>query len=406
MSDATAQGDARQSWRFLLLYALAWAGSAIAYVPFLTVLLPVRVTELAGTGDVRMLGFLTFGGAIAASIANIGFGWLSDWTGHRRVWIAIGLVGNVALLLMVPAAQGLVELLAIILGWQLALNMMMAPLAAWAGDYVPDGQKGLLGGLMAFAPAAGAITTAFVTIPGLAGPDERLWIVAAIVLTCVAPVLIFGAPTQFPELLRDDLGGPAEAVDAAKPVKRMWAARLAVQVAEAALFAYLLYWFRSIDEGVTDAEVARIFGFVLAAAVPLALLSGRWADRAGRPILPLAICAFIAAIGLSAMALASGVASGLALALAGYVVFGLAATVFLSLHSSQTLRVLPRARHRGRDLGFFNLTNTVPSLVMPWLTIAIVPVFGYSGLMALLAALALVACGLLASTGRALIRRN
>jgi len=32
--------------RFLLLYALAWAGGSIGYVPFLTILLPVRVAAL------------------------------------------------------------------------------------------------------------------------------------------------------------------------------------------------------------------------------------------------------------------------------------------------------------------------------------------------------------------------
>ncbi|AKM10373.1 MFS transporter [Croceicoccus naphthovorans] len=397
-----AGGDARQSARFLLLYALGWAGCSIAYVPFLTVLLPLRVTDMAGAGDVRVLGYLTFGGAIAASLANIAFGWLSDRTGYRRAWVAAGLAGNCALLLMVPLAQGAGQLLALLLVWQVMLNMMMGPLSAWAGDCVPDGQKGLLGGLMAFAPAAGAVTSAVVTIPGLAGPEGRLWIVATVVAVCVLPVLLFGRPRPFPELMRDDLRGPAEAADPAKPVKRMWAARLLVQVAEAALFAYLLYWFRSIDSAVTDAEVARIFGFVLAAAVPLALLSGRWADRAGRPIVPLAICAAIAALGLVTMALAQG----MALALSGYVVFGLSSTVFLALHSSQTLRVLPRARHRGRDLGIFNLTNTVPSLFMPWLTIAVVPAFGYSGLMAILAVLAVIACLLLISTARTLSRKG
>ncbi|HEX2794229.1 MAG TPA: MFS transporter, partial [Croceicoccus sp.] len=279
---------------------------------------------------------------------------------------------------------------------------MMGPLSAWAGDCVPDGQKGLLGGLMAGAPAAGAVTSALVTIPGLAGPDARLWLIAAIVAACVGPLLVFGRPRPFPELLRDDLGGPAEADDAVKPVKRMWAARLLVQVAEAALFAYLLYWFRSIDDSVTDAQVARSFGLVLAAAMPVALLAGRWADMAGRPIAPLAVCAATTAAGLGAMALAGSMTS----ALAGYLVFGMSVTVFLSLHTSQTLRVLPLARHRGRDLGLFNLTNTVPSLFVPWLTIAIVPAFGYAALMAILAMLALIACVLLVSTGRALGRKH
>ncbi|HEX2795061.1 MAG TPA: MFS transporter, partial [Croceicoccus sp.] len=120
-------GAARQHLRFLVLYALAWAGCAISYVPFLTVLLPMRVTELAGTQDVRVLGYLTFAGAIAASIANIGFGWLSDRTGRRRAWVAAGLVGTVAMLAAVPLARGAMELLALLIVWQLALNMMMGP---------------------------------------------------------------------------------------------------------------------------------------------------------------------------------------------------------------------------------------------------------------------------------------
>ena len=68
----------RQSIGFLLLYAFAAAGGAIAYVPFLTIWLPSRMTQLAGAADVQMLGYVTFFGAIAASIGGIGFGSLSD----------------------------------------------------------------------------------------------------------------------------------------------------------------------------------------------------------------------------------------------------------------------------------------------------------------------------------------
>jgi predicted MFS family arabinose efflux permease len=75
--------------------------------------------------------------------------------------------------------------------------------------------------------------------------------------------------------------------------------------------------------------------------------------------------------------------------------FGLATTVFLSLHSGLTLRVLPSPQHRGRDLGIFNLTNTVPSLIMPWLTIAIVPRSGFATLFVILAILAAAAATLL-----------
>ena len=84
-----APSNKRQSYRFLLLYALAAAGGAIAYVPFLTILFPMRLRVLAGAEDVQWLAYATFAGAIAASIGNIMFGWLSDITVHRRAWVAV-----------------------------------------------------------------------------------------------------------------------------------------------------------------------------------------------------------------------------------------------------------------------------------------------------------------------------
>ncbi|MEL6664480.1 MAG: MFS transporter, partial [Pseudomonadota bacterium] len=121
--------------------------------------------------------------------------------------------------------------------------------------------------------------------------------------------------------------------------------------------------------------------------IPLAMLAGRWADHRDKPIVPLAACAAVVAVGLLLM----GLAENLALALAGYLVFGIGGAVFLALHSAQTLRVLPRPERRGRDLGIFNLTNTIPALIMPWLTLALVPVFGFGGLFFLLSALAIAA---------------
>jgi hypothetical protein len=164
----------------------------------------------------------------------------------------------------------------------------------------------------------------------------------------------------------------------------MWLARLLVQIAEAALFAYLLLYFRSLNPAIDESIVARLFGVVPAAAVPIAILIGAVADKSERPALPLALCAAGSAVGLAALLAASTIGQ----AMAAYVLFGLATTLFLSLHSGQTLRVLPDPEHRGRDLGIFNLTNTVPSLIMPWLTIALVPSRGYATLFGVLAALA------------------
>lgn len=394
-ADRTADAG-RQSVRFLLLYALAVAGGAVAYVPFLTLLLPMRVSAMAGGEDIAVIAYAAFAGAIAASLANIAFGWASDRTRSRRPWIGAGLVLSSVLLCSVSLAEGIAELVALIVAWQVALNMLLGPLAAWAGDCVPDRQKGLLGGLLAFAPASGALSGAFVTWPGLAAADTRLLLLAGLVSVMVAPVLLFGRPRAMPHLA---LPPPRIAQEAARQdaaVARMWLARLLVQIAEAALFAFLLLWLRSIDPRISDSDAARVFSLVLGLSVPLALVAGRWSDRAARPLGPLVLSAGTGAAGLLIMASAEDVGA----AVAGYLVFGLATGVFLALHASQTLRILPRPATRGRDLGLFNLTNTMPSLIMPWMTLALVPLFGFDALFLVLAVLSAAASVLVATIRR------
>ncbi len=380
----------------MLLYALAAAGGAIAYVPFLTILLPARVTVFAGHNDVEWLAYISFAGAISASIGNIFFGWLSDITRNRRGWTFGGLVLSCLLLILFNETERLEALIGLMLLWQLALNMMLAPLGAWAGDYVPDHQKGMLGGLLAFSPALGAMSGAIITIPGLASTDARLWLLAALVCACVLPVLFFAKPVHFAELHRrpevEDTDIPADR-GRTRVLIRMWSARLLLQISQAALFSYLLYWFRSIDSDMGESSTAQVLSFVLIISIPVAMAMGRWTDLKNRPIFPLVLCAGFATAGLLGMALSSSLAA----AVGSYVIFGLATAVFLSLHTSQTLRVLPKPERRGRDLGIFNLTNTAPSLIMPWIVLAMVPVFGFPAMLVLFAGLALLSCILLAT---------
>lgn len=379
--------------RFVLLYALAWAGGTIAYVPLLTILLPVQVEALAGkAAGVDWLARIALAGALAASVGGILFGYLSDITRNRRGWVLGGLLLSCALLLLTGRAGSLAALIALIMGWQLALNMMLGPLAAWAGDVVPDRRKGRLGGFMAFAPGLGALAGAIVTQPGLAAGEVRLWLVAAMVCACVLPILLLPAPPA-PALARPvpDAAPPSPARLPPAPVVRMWLARLAVQIAEASLFAYLYLWLLSLDSALSDHQAARLFSLVMLASAPLALALGRWSDARDRPIAPLRACALLSGLGLMAMALAGTVHQ----AMLAYGLFGVASAMFLALHSAQTLRILPRPDRRGRDLGVFNLANTMPSLVMPWLALALVPRFGFPALFVVLALLAAAAAILL-----------
>lgn len=394
-------GAARQNTRFLLLYALALAGGTIAYVPLLTILLPMQIANLAGEARVSWLAYATFAGAFTASVSNIAFGWLSDRLGMRVPLILAGLVLSSLFLVAFADVVSLPGLITLVVLWQAALNLMLAPLAAWAGDHVPDHQKGTLGGLIAISPAAGALSAAFVTLPGLANSEERLWLVAGIVLVCVLPAAVLSRPRRFTELVAPR-PAPANAAPvnpapdhlaifaSNRPVALMWLARLLVQISEAALFAFLYFWLRSLDNTIRDADVAQLFGVVLICSIPVSLMAGRWSDRRGRPLAPLPVAAMMAAAGLLVMAQAQTAA----IAMIGYALFALTAAVFLSLHTAQTLAILPDPSRRGLHLGLFNLTNTVPSMVIPWLALAIEPVFGFAGLFLVLALCAFGAAAL------------
>ncbi len=378
-----------------VLFALAWAGGAVAYMPFLTILLPAKVSAVAGpSAGISWLAYLSFAGSIAASLGAIGLGYLSDVTRNRRGWIAAGLILSCTLLVASRGAQSLPALIAVVIAWQLALNMMLGPLMALAGEQIPDDQKGLFGGFLAFAPGLGALAGALVTLPGvppsLFGADARLVLVALMVVVCMLPALLMrsASPAQAPA---EAPKAPARAPYSRTTMLRMWLGRLAVQVSEAALFAFLFFWLRSLDPGLSDHIISRIFSITVLVSAPLALAVGRWADRHNSPFVPLVGTAAASGLGLLAMALAPS----LDLAIAGYALFGVASSIFLALHTAQTLRILPDPRRRARDLGLFNLTNTVPQLVVPWIALALVPTFGFSGLFVVLAALAGAACLLL-----------
>jgi MFS family permease len=388
-------GDAarRQSGAFLSLYALAYAGGVVAYTPFLMLVLPARVTELAGTGDIRWLGYIVFAGAVAASVSGVFSGWLSDRTRMRRTWIAAGLVLTVGLQLAMVRSGSIDALLWMIAAWQIALNLMLVPLIAWAGDLVPDDQKGLLGGLFSIAPALGAWSGILLRAEVAVSFGGQLLVIAAATTVLILPVLLFGRPLKpaAPPAIRPDArpwSGPGPAA------ARMWVARLLIQISGAALASYLYFWLRAIDPGIGRGEMTALFAGSLSVSVVTSLALGRWSDRHGHGFRVLSVLAAVAGVALIGMAHVGGVVA----AKAAYVLFATAGATFLALHASQTFRVLGDPARRGLGIGLFNLTNTAPSLVMPWIAISVVPAFGFQRLFLILALLALAASFLLATT--------
>lgn len=357
----------RRSWLFLLAFALANAGGVIAYLPLLTLLLPLKVAQIAGAERIGLFSAIVIAGALAASVCNVLFGWLSDRSlrrgGGRRRWMWLGLGATCASFLMVAWADTAAALLAAVVLFQASVNALLAPLMAIMADEVPDSQKGVAGGLLSAAvPIASAVSALLVSL-AWAGEGLRLTILGAVIVAACLPLLIIparAAPLAPPP--------PREAAMRRGDFVTAWGARLLVQVAGNALSLYLLYYFQSIVPAMAAGDLAPRVGHLLTLAyvlsLPIALLAGRLSDRLGRRKPVLLVGALFAAAGLFGMALASD----WRWAAAAFAVYAVGSAVFLALHSAFAMQLLPSPANRGRDLGMLNLANTLPALLGPLLT--------------------------------------
>ena len=350
------------------LYALANIGGVAAYLPLLTLLVPMKVEAVSPDGRIALLSLVAVLGAATASLANILFGWMSDRSlraGHgRRGWMAIGLAGVAASYAAIGMAATPVMLVAAILFFQFTVNALLAPLMAIMAEEIPDAKRGLTGGLIALGnPAASALSTWLVG-EAVLGEQGRLAVVVMAVTLCVLPLLLVGAGGAMP----DERVAPAPSRPPRQDFFIAGMARLCIQVAAVVTQVYLLYHFETIVPAADYADlphwVGQVFTLAFVLPLPIALVLGRLADRMERRRYILAMAALIAALGLLAMAAADSRQA----AAAAFILYTAGSSVFVALHAGLSFQLLPDPRHRGRDLGLFNLTNTLPTIIGAGLT--------------------------------------
>nr|WP_269142357.1 MFS transporter [Sphingomonas sp. IC-11] len=388
ITTASSRNAGQRSWLFLLAYALANAGGVIAYMPLLTLLLPLKVEQLAGAERIGLFSATVIAGSLAASMCNVLFGWLSDRSlrrgGGRRRWVVIGLAATCCSFLGVALADSAATIIAAIVLFQASVNALLAPLTAIMADEVPDAQKGVAGGLLSAAiPIASAVSAGIVGL-AWAGEGMRLTIVAAVLIATCLPLLLI--PAQAAPLAPPP---PREADIRRRDLVTAWGARLLVQVAGNALSLYLLYYFQSIVPTMAGRELAPRVGNLLTLAyvlaLPIALVAGRASDRFGRRKPVLLAGAVIAGAGLLGMAFASD----WRWAAVAFAVYAVGSAVFLALHSAFAMQLLPTPANRGRDLGLLNLANTLPALLGPFLTWALATPEDFAAVLLVLAFLTL-----------------
>lgn len=354
----------------IFLYTFAYVGAFLTFIPFFSILLPMKVSLIApGNDAVRLMSEIATSGAIVASVANIVFGALSDRTwarsGTRRPWIAAGVASVVGAYAFIHLSGTRESLILSVILLQVAINMLLAPLVAVMADEVPDGQKGRVAALLGTAHPLASLAGALLVTPLFADDWQRYLLLCFLIAMAILPFCI-----QFREAGCGE-GATRESGEADRSFRYLlvWLARLLVQTAGMAVSTYIfLFWMNAgaaLGPPPFEASAQSFIATTIAAgtviAVTLTLVAGRLSDVSGRRKPFLVAAALAMTVALPALA----TQSSWAMAVAAYFLFMSGYAIFIALHSAFAMETLPSSAHRGRDLGFLNLTNTIPSLLVP-----------------------------------------
>ncbi|KQX23561.1 MULTISPECIES: MFS transporter [unclassified Sphingomonas] len=366
--------------RFLWLYPLANAGAYIAFLPLLTIILPLRAEALAGEAKVTLLSEALLAGVLVATIANVAAGMASDWTrariGTRMPWLWAGLAGTWLSYAVIATASEAVVLGIGLMLFQLFFNMFFGPLGALLADKVPDHLKGRVSGLANLALPAGTLASGLVGLPLFATDGARLIAVTMLTAALVLPLLIAALGHWRDVDTSDDphrRGGPLPQ-RGWRAFFSLWVAKCLVQLSGNVMTSYFLFYLKDEvfrGDGPSDISAQTGFaGIIVIATFVGAVTSigaGRWSDRSGRrrPFLLGAVALMM--VGLSALLIRSDWVT----ALFGYTVFVAGLGSFLTIDIALVAQILPSDRHRGRDLGIMNAANTVPAILAPALALTL-----------------------------------
>lgn len=400
---APLRGKTRQA-RAVALYALAMFGAHLSYAPLLTLLLPRRVIAVAPDQAAATTSLVVFAGAITASLAHIVAGRIGDgWRrrhGNRRAPIALGLVLTVVSLLLLGVARTAPALTAGLIAFQATLNLMFAPMGALLVDHFTAGAKARVAALINLAMPLAAMGTGLAAIVFPRDGAAPFVAVAAVVLIAVAPLLLFWPFDPAQPQAADAPRAATRPKGARGDLARLGIARLLVQCG--AVFTGSYFYLFLAHQGaraglVPGLPVDPVYGRLVVASTVGVLIAtvpvGQWSDTHRRRRAPMVLGALAITFALGLIAAGHGLP-----VLIGYALFQVALIAYLSLDAASAAEILAHHPRAGEMLGYLNLANTLPSVVVPLAVLAATR--GADAAMPWTAGFALVA---LAATGAALL---
>jgi len=365
---------------FIALYTLAQIGAFIAFIPMFNLLLPLKAEAVDLTGKAILLSQVTVLGAVVAGLANLGAGVLSDATrgpwGRRRPWIAGGAVAVAVAHGFIYLADSLWSLLAAIVAFQVALNLMFGPLNAVLADRVPDRQKGTVSALQGLALPTAGLFSALVLAMALDGLAERFLLTALAVPALVLPFALL-VPDHSEPGPRQEGGRISLRVLADQDFRLAFVSRLLVQVSISLNVLYLLFYLQDVadlpDASFTAPESA--FGWLLTAGtiggLIVGFVGGLLSDRTRRRRVLVMSGGLLMALGAGLMVAQPGWPGPLI----AQILFGIGLGLYSTVDIALVAEVLPERASAGRDLGVMNLAITLPQVAAPLIGLGVLVAF-------------------------------
>jgi MFS family permease len=363
-------------------YALGYVGAYVALITPVATTLALKVAELDPAGKEASLGLVSAVGAFFALVTNPLAGALSDRTtsrfGRRRPFIAMGTLGGVIGLAVVGFAP---SILIALVGWaiaQISFNLVLAALQALLPDQIPLAQRAkvsailgisqqvspLLGiGIATGVMATGAGMGPVFVIPGLVGAA----LLALLVVKLPDRPLAEAPRFSWLEFARGFRPTPGKAAD----FGFTWVGRFFVILGFAIYTTYQVYFIIDrigIDPAnVTVVQLIAVLIFCIVLTVS-AVISGRLSDRWQRRKVFVYIAVAVVGVGLVMLAFTTS----LPMFFTAAAVMGIGIGAFFAVDLALVTDVLPDQEHAAaKDLGIFNIANTLPQSVAP----AIAPLF-------------------------------
>nr|MCU0729369.1 MFS transporter [Sphingopyxis sp.] len=355
--------------RFVGAYALANLGAFLFFIPLIGLSLPQRMTDFVPADPLRWLSWALLLGALVASGANIAGGAMSDWWfarhhSRRRV-MQVGLTLTLVSYAGLAVADSPGQLIAAFLFFQLCFNLLFAPLAALATDYVPDHEKGRVFGVLSLALPLSQAAIALLVMANVQTFPQQLALTGAVATLCILPMLCASPPPLIVKAVDSGLAGGADA-PMSRDFRLAWFARMLMQCASVAIGSYLFLHLaatvgRNPDLGSAELWVGRFALIASAAGLFTGIILGVASDRAQRRRIFLWPTALATASGCGLLALSADPV----FMPVGYALFAFGLAGFLTVDGAMVAQLVGNAPNRAVALGVMNLTNTLSSVLVP-----------------------------------------